>query len=129
MPSFFSLRIFTPPLLASISPVGGERCGFWFVEESCPDTRSLSCPLGSGASMLEVLLIIAALALAGIVACHATGCAYESAALELIKVGMNAQWLCGDVHRCGIDGLWLPDQGRWTGVSAALARPAPRSRT
>jgi len=26
--SYFNLRIFTPPSLASISPVGGERCGF-----------------------------------------------------------------------------------------------------
>jgi hypothetical protein len=78
--------------------------------------------------MLETLLIIAVLASVSVCACLSVRCAHGRTPLGLIEAGMNAQWLCGEVHRCGVDGLWPPGQGRWTAVSAALARPAPRWR-
>jgi hypothetical protein len=78
--------------------------------------------------MLEILLIIAVMASVSVYACLSVRCAHGSTPLGLIEAGMNVQWLCGEVYRCGIDGLWPPGQGRWTAVVAALARPAPRWR-
>jgi hypothetical protein len=78
--------------------------------------------------MLEILLIIAALATVSVCACLSVRCAHGSTPLGLIEAGINAQWLCGNVLQCGIDGLWPPGQVRWTAVAAALARPAPRWR-
>jgi hypothetical protein len=75
--------------------------------------------------MLEILLIIAALATVSVGACLSAGLARGSAPLGMIEAGMKAQWLCGEVHRCGVDGLWPLSPGRWTAVAAALARPAP----
>ena len=79
--------------------------------------------------MLGILLIIAAFASACLAACCALGAARGSVVLQAVSANGDRQWLCGQVLRTGVDGLWPLGDDRAEGVAAALARPAPIRRS
>ena len=79
--------------------------------------------------MLGILLTIAAFASACLAACCAIGSARGSVTLQAVGANGDRQWLCGQVLRSGVDGLWPLGDDRAEGVTAALARPAPDRRS